>query len=52
VNQTGHEVPVYSDTGSYIFVQSLSGQDLTFEAPGKDCFLIQDSFKNINFFYF
>ena len=35
VNQTGHEAPVYSDTGSYIYVQSLPGQDLTFEAPGE-----------------
>lgn len=34
VNQTGHPAPVYSDTGSYIYVQSLPGQDLTFEAPG------------------
>ena len=34
VNQSGHAVPVYSDTGSYIYVQSLPGQDLTFEAPG------------------
>ncbi|CAF3518338.1 unnamed protein product [Rotaria socialis] len=32
VNQTGHEALVYSDTGSYIYVQSLPGQDLTFEA--------------------
>ncbi|CAF3482923.1 unnamed protein product [Rotaria sordida] len=32
VNQTGHEVHVYSDTGSYIYVQALPGQDLTFEA--------------------
>jgi hypothetical protein len=40
VNQTGQEVPVYSDTGSYIYVQSLPGQDLTFEAPGKELFSI------------
>ncbi len=38
VNQTGHEAPVYSDTGSYIYVQSLPGQDLTFTAPGEDLF--------------
>jgi hypothetical protein len=38
VNQTGHEAPVYSDSGSYIYVQSLPGQDLTFEAPGKNLF--------------
>lgn len=36
INQSGHEAPVYSDTGSYIYVQSLPGQDLTFEAPRKD----------------
>ena len=36
VNQTGHDAPVYSDTGSYIYVQSLPGQDLTFEAPSKN----------------
>ena len=34
VNQSGHEAPIYSDMGSYIYVQSLPGQDLTFEAPG------------------
>ncbi len=38
MNQTGHEAAVYSDTGSYIYVQSLPGQDLTFEAPRKDLF--------------
>lgn len=37
VNQTGHEAPIYSDMGSYIYVQSLPGQDLTFEAPGVFC---------------
>jgi hypothetical protein len=39
VNQTGHDAPVYSDTGSYIYVQSLPGQDLTFEAPGENLVL-------------
>ncbi|CAF1447840.1 unnamed protein product [Adineta steineri] len=35
VNQTRHEAHVYSDMGSYIYVQSSPGQDLTFEAPAQ-----------------
>lgn len=51
MNQSGHAVPVYSDTGSYIYVQSLPGQDLTFEVPRKQL-SFSDRFEKSFFFKF